>query len=142
MTRLLVPDASVILKWVLPPDDEPHAEEAQRLLADFVAGGLDLLVPSLWYFEVGNTVARRLPEPAGRILTALRGLGLPQAEPSAEWERRALDLVASCGVTFYDAVYHALALVEGGTLVTGDRRYREQVVEVGSLAPLEGYPWV
>jgi predicted nucleic acid-binding protein len=141
MTRLLVPDASVILKWVLPPGEEPHAEEARRLLADFVMGDVDVIVPSLWYFEVGNTVSRRFPEDAGRILAALRGLSLPQAEPTGEWEQTALDLVATCGVTFYDSVYHALALVKGGTLVTGDGRYRERAGEVGSLAALEGYPW-
>ena len=141
MTRLLVPDASVVLKWVLPPGDEPHAEEARRLLADFVTGDVDLVVPSLWYFEVGNAVARRLPAHAARILEALRGLSLPQAEPNSEWEATALDLVATYGVTFYDAVYHALAIQQAGTLVSGDGKYRKRVKGAGSLAALEGYPW-
>jgi predicted nucleic acid-binding protein len=141
MTPLLVPDASVILKWVLPPGEEPHAEEARRLLADFVAGEVDFVVPSLWYFEVGNTVARRLPAHAARILAALRDLGLPQAEPGGEWEATALDLVATYGVTFYDAAYHALAIQQAGTLVSGDGTYRQRVEGAGSLAALAGYPW-
>jgi hypothetical protein len=52
--KLVVPDASVLLKWVLPEEGEPWVGEALRLRDDFETGRADLLVPSLWYYEAGN----------------------------------------------------------------------------------------
>ena len=48
MSAVIVPDASVILKWVLPAGEEPFAGEAHHLLEQFVAGDQMLVVPSLW----------------------------------------------------------------------------------------------
>ena len=141
MTQLLVPDASVILKWVLPSANEPLAEEARGLLEDFVSGEVDVLLPSLWYFEVANTLARQFPEDALAILGVLRELGLPLASPCADWEQEAVDLVRRFGVTFYDAAYHGLALAQGGLFVTGDDRYRERVSGAGAAVGLADYPW-
>ncbi len=138
MSHLLVPDASVILEWVLPRDEEPHAGEARRLLADFVDGTVDLVVPSPWYFELGNTGARRFPDDAARVLAALRALDLPEPRPTEAWEAKTLELVAACGVTFHDAACHALAIVVGGTLVTRDQRYRARSAEASSLRATPG----
>lgn len=43
------------------------------------------------------------------------------------------------GVTFYDAAYHALALVEEGLFVTADARYARRVVEIGGVQMLHDY---
>ncbi|MFH1176878.1 MAG: type II toxin-antitoxin system VapC family toxin [Acidobacteriota bacterium] len=141
MSALVVPDASVILKWVLPKELEPDAGAAGQLLEDFVAGDVALLVPSLWYFEVGNTITRLFPERSSGLLGALRGLDLPEAELTQEWEEAAIRLVRGHGATYYDAAYHALAQVADGTFVTADRRYLERVAGEPAIAPLAGYPW-
>lgn len=141
MSVLLVPDASVILKWVLPKEREPDAGAAGQLLEDFVAGDVALLVPSLWYFEVGNTITRLFPEQASSLLGALRGLDLPEADLTQEWEEAAIRLVRGHGATYYDAAYHALAQVAGGTFVTADRHYLGRVPGVPAVALLTGYPW-
>lgn len=140
MRAPLVPDASVILKWVLPPQEEPFAAEAQALLDAFVAGEVPLLVPGLWYYEVGNTLTRRFPAEAAEMLSALRGLALPEAEASPDLEETAVRLVVGNGITFYDAIYHALAIVTGGTFVTADQRYYERTHEAGSIAMLGDWP--
>ena len=139
MTANVVPDASVILKWVLPTEEEPFAEEAHRMLEEFVAGDLMLLVPSLWYFEVANTVGRRFPVEAAEILRELRGLALPEVPARRDWEDVALRLVFKHDVTFYDAAYHAIALTSGATLVTADHRYVARVVEVGGAVTLSDW---
>jgi hypothetical protein len=61
---VFVPDASVILKWVLPPDNERFVDQALALRNSLLNGAATLAVPSLWYFEVGNTLARKYPESA------------------------------------------------------------------------------
>ena len=58
---LVVPDASVLLKWVLPSDDEPDADKALLLRAAIVNEAVRALLPALWLYEVGNTIARRFP---------------------------------------------------------------------------------
>jgi len=121
--RLLIPDASVILKWVLPPENEPGAREALAILDEFVAGNTALAVPALWYFEVANTVSRLAPDEASDCLRMLRRLGMAEISVDDSIENLALDCVRESGVTFYDAAYLATAAALGGVLVTADRRF-------------------
>lgn len=58
---LVVPDVSVLLKRVLPSDDEPDADKALQLRAAIVDDTVHAIMPPLWIYEVGNTVARRFP---------------------------------------------------------------------------------
>jgi len=60
-TPLGLPDASVLLKWVLPSDDEPDADNVLLLRAAILDEAVHALLPPLWLYEVSNTVARRFP---------------------------------------------------------------------------------
>ena len=79
---VVVPDASVILKWVLPSASEPDAERAIALRDAIAAGEVRALAPDLWVYEVGNTLARRFPDRAGRSLDHLLRFSLPRAPRS------------------------------------------------------------
>ena len=133
---LVVPDASVILKWVLPPADEADVGPALALRDAVVAGDVQALVPELWLYEAGNTLARRLPNQAGRLLESLQRFNLPLASPSRRWLRQVLELTRHHGVTFYDAAYHALAILERGVFVTADERYFQQAREAKCIVRL------
>ncbi|MGH8287900.1 MAG: type II toxin-antitoxin system VapC family toxin [Steroidobacteraceae bacterium] len=133
---LVVPDASVLLKWVLPSEDEPDVDQALRLRTAIVNDVVRVLVPALWLYEVGNTVARRYPAEASRWLTALMKFGLEEAAPSASWLAAALELTRAHRVTFYDAAYHALAISRKGVFVTADVRYANQMPRDGSVVAL------
>ena len=136
LPTLVVPDASVILKWVLPAHDEPHTDRATNLLDAFVAGKIRCVVPALWHFEVGSTVARRFPEEAPGWLDTLERLSLDEIVPSRRWLASTLALSRDHQVTFYDAAYHAAAIVLGGTLVTADARYVAKTRSVGAVTPI------
>lgn len=69
-------DASVILKWVLDSDDEPGRSEAANLLERWKRGEIELFVPSLWIYEVGNILALKKPDDKSASLLALLDLGL------------------------------------------------------------------
>ena len=75
---LVVPDASVLLKWVLPSDDEPDVDKALLLRAAILNDAVRAIVPPLWLYEVGNTVARRFPAHASAWLTSLIKFGLTE----------------------------------------------------------------
>lgn len=120
---IVVPDASVILKWVLPSADEPEAAQALLIRAAIAEEQVRAFVPALWIYEVGNTISRRFPTQAGDWLAALAKFGLQDAPRSDKWLTTALGLVNRFGCTFYDAAYHAVALSNNGVFVTADSKY-------------------
>lgn len=123
---VVVPDASVILKWVLPSADEPESDRAIALRDQWIAGRVAIVVPALWAFEVANVLAMKSGKQAEPLLSALLDLEMDEA-PVREFAAAALSLCVKHDVTFYDAAYHALAQARRGTLVTADERYARTV---------------
>ena len=124
MKDLFVVDASVVLKWVLPKGHEPWQEPAWALFGALRQRSIDVAVPDLWWYEVGNILSRKYPERAADHLSALAvvlGEGLSMSEVSLR--TTCLSLVQRYRVTFYDAAYHALAIVQEGVFITADEKY-------------------
>jgi predicted nucleic acid-binding protein len=59
LSRSLVVDASVALKWVVT---EPGSEEAASLLDDMAAGAIALLAPEHLVGEVANGLRKRVAQ--------------------------------------------------------------------------------
>jgi len=131
-----VPDASVLLKWVLPSDDEPDADKALLLRAAIVDEAVRALLPALWLYEVGNTIARRFPTHASGWLSALMKVWARGGTALASLARENGRIDPSFDVSFYDAAYHALALLHNGLFVTADTRYVNHASEPGSVIAL------
>ena len=136
---IVTPDASVLLKWVLPGDDERDGDAALSLRDEAVAGTVELVVPQLWIYEVGNTLARRFPDQAGEMLASLVDFGLTEARLDARWRTRTVALAVTYEVAFYDAAYHAVALSRGGVFVTADERYVRRAANAGNVSSLRGW---
>jgi predicted nucleic acid-binding protein len=123
----VVPDASVILKWVLGAEEGPDANDALRILDAFLGGQIELRLPSLWRYEVGNILGMRRPGVARETMEALLGYRFEEEHLHAEYCLDVLRFVtATKGVSFYDAAYHVLALRASGVYVTADQRYIRQ----------------
>ena len=133
---LVVPDASVLLKWVLPAEDEGHVTQAQALRQAFVDKDIALLLPPLWFYEVGNILTRRQPEDADARLRMLVNMAIPEAKPDPVWHEAICTLVNTHNVTFYDAAYHGLAIVENGVFITSDQKYLNKVGPEPHVRPL------
>ena len=136
---LIVPDASVLLKWVLPSDDEPDTDRALQLRTSILEESVRSLLPSLWLYEVGNMIARRFPAHAVTWMSALMKFELKEAPPTSVWLTTTLELTSKYEVTFYDAAYHALALIHKGTFVTADTRYVKKVADDGNVVALSDW---
>ncbi|MBI5970202.1 MAG: type II toxin-antitoxin system VapC family toxin [Deltaproteobacteria bacterium] len=130
--KVIVPDASAILKWALG-GDEPERESALRILNGWLEGKYEIILPSLWIFEVGNILSRREPELAKKILCELLDLRFAVAEIDERLLATILSIVRDKKVTFYDASYHAIAILNNGTFVTADRSYFNRVKEKGFI---------
>lgn len=136
--KVVVPDASVILKWVLPdPTGEQDVGSALHLRDSAVNGKISIKVPSLWLYEVGNTLTRRFADRAQDLLDALVAFDLDESGMHSEWLDQTITLTRRYNVTFYDAVYHALALVEKGVFVTADAKYVRKAGKAGAVVALK-----
>ncbi len=124
MSRSLVVDASVALKWVVT---EPGSEEAASLLDEMVAGAVALLAPEHLVGEVANGLRKRVAqniltvEDACSALDAIARLELTFVSGTERWFR-CLAAALEWGVTTYAALYVLLARDFDAELVTADER--------------------
>lgn len=120
-------DASVAAKWFLPGTAETLAAEAAQVLKAYAAGRLRLLVPDLFWPEVGNVLwkaarqGRMSRASAEEAIAALRDRHIATA-PTAPLLADAFAIAASYDRTVYDSVYIALAVLSNMPLVTADER--------------------
>lgn len=130
-SNLYVPDASVMLKWVFDAPEEGDRAAAFILLSSWTAGECEFILPSLWLFEVGNIIGRNIPDQAAAVMELMIDYRFTEAAVTPMIAGRTLAIMADCGVTFYDAVYHAIALERKGTLVTADAAYLKKAGKLG-----------
>jgi predicted nucleic acid-binding protein len=131
VSELLVVDASVALKWVLP--------EADSEIALGLVGRQRLIAPDLLAVEAGNALWLRVRR---RELTAIEArtalvdlLGVPMDYvPDRPLARAALSLAADLEHPAYDCLYLALALNRAAAVVTADRRFAAAVAAHPYLA--------
>ena len=121
---VVVPDASVILKWVLQGPDESDSAQALAILEAYLAQLIDLRLPSLWRYEVANVMAIKQPTLAREAMETLLAYDLPEVSLDREYCFDVLSwMIERRGVSFYDAAYHVLAVRADGVYVTADRTY-------------------
>lgn len=137
--RVVVPDASVILKWVDRVPGEKDRDRADDILDAWLNGRLEIVVPSLWVFEVANVLGRADASLAGPIMEELIGYRFEEADSTPELCRTAFGLMKDFRVTFHDAVYHAAAIQRKGVFVTADEAYCRKTAGRGGVALLREY---
>jgi len=102
-------------------------------------GKIRLLVPKLWYYEVGNTLSRKYPGYANALLCNLMNMELECPESDYDWQATTIQLVTRFYVTFYDAAYHALAINRDGLFVTADEQYIQKASSSGHILHLKDW---
>jgi len=121
---LIVVDASVVAKWFLL---EPGSETARALLKTNVAGENVLIAPHTLLEEVCSLIAKRFriklltEQVAKEAFTFLMRyqpvlLDLPTVQAEA------LDIALKFHISFWDAIYLALAISNRCDLITADKR--------------------
>lgn len=132
---LIVPDASVILAWVLQREDEPAFTSSTRLLEAYLAERVAIRLPTLWRYEVGNILGLKLRAQAIEAMDTLLAYQFPEETLSRGYCQAVLELMRTVkGISFYDGCYHSLAMRLGGTCVTADRGYVRRASDHGHLA--------
>jgi len=137
---LIVPDASVILKWVLQREDEPDSQQALALLRAFLAEQIDIRLPTLWRYEVGNILGIRQSQLASEAMDTLLAYEFPEEALHRTYCLAVLAVMNEIkGVSFYDASYHVLAIRSNGVYLTADPDYERRARRKGHIALLSGW---
>ena len=136
--RGFVVDASVGAKWATPDVIEPLADRAYRFLSAHAEGSIHIVVPDLFWLEIGSflwkaakrgTITSAL---AGRALEAMLSRDFPTM-PSRAFLPEAFKIASSFDRTIYDSIYVAMAAATGRDLITADERL---VNALGSRFPV------
>jgi predicted nucleic acid-binding protein len=133
-----VVDASVGAKWVSPELIEPLADRADQFLRDYMTGAVEIVVPDLFWLEIGNVVWKATHRGmlthalAQRALEVIINRDFPTL-PSRTVLPDALTIAVDFGRSVYDSTYVALAVATGSQLLTADERL---VNALGSRFPV------
>ncbi|UWU16874.1 type II toxin-antitoxin system VapC family toxin (plasmid) [Rhizobium sullae] len=131
-------DASIAAAWFLPDEQHEATDQLMSNLRSTVG-----FVPSLFWFETRNLFL--MAERRGRlrrgeallVMTQLRALSIEDAGSGGDG--RVLELANRHSLSGYDASYLALALAQGISLATADRKMAAaaRIEGVTVLGPLE-----
>jgi len=139
MEQLYVPDATVIIKWAVPPTEDKQQDRSLDLLQLWLEGGCRFLLPPHWLTEVGSLLLQHYPQRAADLLELLSGFDFPEAANSATLHRTALQLADSQGVSYYGAFYQAVAQLHGGILITANSAYWRKAKASGAVLQLKDF---
>lgn len=130
MTKI-VPDSSVIVKWV-NQDNELNLDQADRLLNDVRTGQVELLAPELAKYEVGNALIKKgvTDAQAFQIIGTVYGLPIRFVSETEELANETFQMANKVSLTYYDASFAALAKQEGAILVTANPKHQNKAVGV------------
>ena len=139
----VVVDASVFNKTFL---DEPDRADAVAFFEFAERRQLKLISPSIFVYEV---LAVAAPSPFGsetafELIRGFRQSGFVIIEASDTLVHKAIEISnkghpKSGYPTFYDASYHALALLRGGVFLTSDQRHVAKASEFGGVVLLKDW---
>jgi predicted nucleic acid-binding protein len=120
-------DASVAGKWLLPSAEEPYSKSALALLERYYLKEIQIVVPDLFWAEIGNVLwkaartQRMTIEDARTGLLKITNCNFPTVSSFALLNR-AFDIATTFGPSFYDCLYVALAESSETELITADEK--------------------
>lgn len=136
--KAIVLDASVILKAVLPKENEVEDRNTLKIFEKYRKGEIEIFVPIFWVFEIGNTLSRKLPlEKVQLGFTLLLSQGFKEYNLSHSELLEISKFSSQNSVSFYDASYHLLAHFTYSVFVTADKKYFEKFRQDKHIALLQ-----
>jgi predicted nucleic acid-binding protein len=130
----IVVDASVILKWVLVKDSESDFSAAFEILNNFTDEKIDIHLPEIWKYEVGNILAIKAPGQAVELMEVLMDYTFSEYSLKKEDCVEIIKLQGKIDAsTFYDVAYHYVAMKINGILITVDKKYFDSAKHLGHI---------
>jgi len=122
MSRNIVIDASVIVKWFI---DENESDKAEIIKEQFINEKINLIIPSLLYYEVLNALKYsklfKLDE-LNLVGESIENYGFDVIEIKDEIREKMVEIAINHDISIYDASYIALAEKFKTQLITADEK--------------------
>lgn len=137
---IVVVDASVIVKWLIPQkEDENDIEQAFVVLECIKSREVDICQPPHWLAEVAAVTTRLTPQSADEDIRDLYAMKFPIID-TLEVYQRASKLSRTLNHHLFDTLYHATALCLGDAhLVTADENYHNKAESLGHIILLKDF---
>ena len=126
----IIIDASVITKWFIEEND---SDKAEMLKLQFLNGEIDLIAPSLIYYEVLNALkySNLLNQDKMNIAAeSLENYALKISPIQGKTRKTMIDLAIKHRLSIYDASYLALSIILNGTFITADAKIKKNVPKI------------
>jgi predicted nucleic acid-binding protein len=136
---MIVLDASVILKWLLP---EEGRDIALSFLDKHINDQEEVAIPELLYYEVGNILAVKTKLPEEAIIEVMRylfDLELSAFTLGQQEYLEAMRLSRLYEVSIYNASYVVLARSLGASFITADERLARKMKDMPFVQTLNSY---
>ncbi|HUD44397.1 MAG TPA: type II toxin-antitoxin system VapC family toxin [Patescibacteria group bacterium] len=119
--NLIIVDASIAVKWFIP---EPDWEKAKEVLDKSQKDASTILVPSLFYYEIGNVFLTKhvTQEDIKKFINELSNLPISIYELDALSVPVVYAIAKKCITSFYDAMYLFLMIQRQCPFVTADKK--------------------
>lgn len=124
---LIVLDASVVVKWFHEEEGTQAAEQLQKRIAD---GEIRAIVPPLLFYEVANVLTLKAGSETEDVIAAhniLENFPFQVVEVIHAVLEEAIRVARERQLSVYDAIYVALAILSGATLITADKKLAEAI---------------
>jgi predicted nucleic acid-binding protein len=124
MTPYVV-DTSVVFKWYRQSGDEDYVSQAVSILEQHLQGSVEIHVPDLLFYELGNILRFKKSLVSKDALTILRetfALALQIHSIDFLLADDAFRFATEHEITFYDASFVALSHLLQASFVTADKK--------------------
>jgi len=135
----IVVDASVVVRWFV---EERYSKEALIIRDSFIEGLVDIIAPSLLYFEVLNALKYSGAfgeDELKKVARILEDYQFTIYELNGAYAEKAVEIAMRKGITIYDASYVALALIEEAELYTADEKLLTKTRDLGVTKHLRNF---
>lgn len=123
--NLCVVDSSVAFKWCRQHHEEEYVPQAITILENHLSGNLEIHVPDLLIYELGNILRFKEDLSSESAISILRKTLLLEIKIHAidlHLAEEAYRLARKYTITFYDAAFIALSHILGCPFITADRK--------------------
>ena len=124
MTPFVV-DSSVVFKWYRQPGDEDYVPQAVSILERHLHGDIEIHVPDLLFYELGNILWLKETLVSRDALTILResfALAIQIHPVDLLLSEEAFRFARKHEITFYDASFVAPSHLLQASFVTADKK--------------------
>ncbi len=137
--RTIIPDANIFLSFIV--DEKDESGKRDLFIRDLHAHLIHVIVPSLWTYEICNRLCRLDVNDfkhSNQLFSVFKNFVTLQ-ELDDDIIDVAFQITAKCQVSFYDASYHALAILFESTFITLDQKYYEKTKSLKHIKLLKDY---